>query len=667
MSNFSDFVSQPISQKILIFEIDTTESIPFWLIEEAGIWKYKLTNGAVDVALSFQNGSFCYGNFQGGGIATTGTNFIIKNCASFAVDGIDYTSCASLADLRLQESGFYFEPGTTNLYVQFFQAKRPDNFALIEMGLVSGFSNQDTYLNNIFYQGKIKSAPQISIEKDRLFFGLLRYSGGSCTLDNTDGYFDGFINQALFGQTCRFKFGGNALAYADYRTMYEGYIESVTANQSDFSVTIGDKKKQIDRTLPIRFFDTTTYPAISDGNADKPIPLAYGQVYNMPIVCTDEKGAGGGSFHFKIVDVADHIAGIKSIDAVYVDGTARVPATTDLVNATFTFTVASGFYTAGKKVTCDFKGFQSGGNLIDNSLDILKDIFSTYLSIPYSASNYDLTNWAESTLSAKDIGFAITDNTDVSEIIEKICTSNYGNLIINNNGLFTFKFSNTAQNVSIVIDKDEIFDDVQRDDNGTEYLTSATVLYRKDYGEDKESSFTDNTQQATIYNEYKTYRTQEFKSYLTNRSDAIILADTIMDNFNTIKPVLTRSVSMRASELELLDTYAINMDRLNKIWLGNVKCELIGISYDFDNWKIKLTGVYISDYDVNDYAIAGTWMTSGALAFPAELGGGAITAWNKLWTNEQKVWARDNIGWWCGDDGLIDPVDADSRGTEWDV
>jgi hypothetical protein len=52
----------------------------------------------------------------------------------------------------------------------------------------------------------------------------------------------------------------------------------------------------------------------------------------------------------------------------------------------------------------------------------------------------------------------------------------------------------------------------------------------------------------------------------------------------------------------------------------------------------------------------GFW-TEDTFNFPVELGGAAVTAWDKTWTDEQKAYARENWGFWTDDDGYIDQTD----------
>ncbi|KKK52228.1 hypothetical protein LCGC14_3107030, partial [marine sediment metagenome] len=135
--------------------------------------------------------------------------------------------------------------------------------------------------------------------------------------------------------------------------------ENININEDTFSIEIVDKRKQLSRTLPKNVYDATTYPNIKDTNVGEPIPLGYGTILNAPAVCLNEKEATA-TFTFKLVDVADHVYGINSIDTVYVENdpdilTVVTPSSTDLLNGEFVLT--AGVYSTSTTVTADFKGF----------------------------------------------------------------------------------------------------------------------------------------------------------------------------------------------------------------------------------------------------------------------------------------------------------------------
>jgi hypothetical protein len=58
--------------------------------------------------------------------------------------------------------------------------------------------------------------------------------------------------------------------------------------------------------------------------------------------------------------------------------------------------------------------------------------------------------------------------------------------------------------------------------------------------------------------------------------------------------------------------------------------------------------------------------TSDSPTFPAYLGGGSADPWDKTWTTEQKIYAKENFGYWTDENDYIDSTDPDSYyGSTW--
>lgn len=669
--SFNTFITKPVSQKTVIFEVDLSASKSNWFIHEAGIWKYKFTNVQLNTTANFENGSFCYGAFESSESGDIGDNAVIKSITSMIVDSVTYTSVSSLTTLRSTNSSFFYA-GDTNLYVHFDSFNTPKYFTSIEIGVTDSYSNCDFYNeNDQFVQGKIKSLPNLSIRKNNFYYGLQNWAGGDVTLANEDGYFDDYVNETLFGQPSRIKLGGTELDVADFKTVWTGSVKGTQATDEDFVFNLFDKRDQSDRTLAANFYDSTTYPGISDDNNGRPIPIAYGQCRDCRVVCTNETSAPA-TFSFLICDVADHTDGIKSIDAVYVNGTEVTPNSTNLITATFTITAASGDYTAGDEVTVDFKSYVDGsGDLITNSLDILKDIIEVYLDTTYSSDTFDTTAWTAQTLLAQDIGnIWLNDFQTFDEVVEKIGVSELGNLSLTGDGKWTFLRSNTSAEETVKIDIDEQFSPPYRTDPGTEYLTSATVkFYEKNNKNDSDRkwrTYTDNSQEATIKNQYGTYKSKEYETYLLTLSQAQSLASDIMDMFGTITPEFSVDTSIFASNVELLDTVVIEFNRTRKTWMGYNKCEVTGITYNLNDFIISLDLRFIETWTEIDASKIGHW-TNDTETFPAWLGGSTISAWDPSWTLDQKLYAKANWGFWAEDSELVDNTDPESSGTIYDT
>ncbi len=592
MGNFEDFIKKTDSNKIAILEVDLAERLSEMLPIEAGIWQWKLTDYRKNVTFNFQNGSFTYGAFKSSGTADLGENVIVKIVSSLQVDNQVYTEVSSLANLRATNKSFLYESSTV-IYIHFDGFAPPDVFSKIELGVTTGFSTKDLYLADNFYEGRIKSMPQISFKKDPLYFGILRYGGGSVGLINDDGFFDKFIKSNIFGQASRFKFGEYELAFGDYKTLFTGFVEDFDINVEKFSLRISDYRKKLSRRLPPNTFDATIYPYIKSRNIGKSIPLGWGSIRNAPVMCVNEEETSPANYTVKICDTEFH--SIKEITKTYVKGIEKTPTGTSLANATFDLAPAD--YSPGDKVTCDFKGYDDSiakdgsGALIQDSLDIIVDMLANYLDITYSGDTYNTAEWEAAGTYA--VALWIAKKKDVVKAIEQICLSNFGDFPIEGDGRFTFRQTDISAAAVKTIEIDEELTKLAARFESAEYLTSAIINYDKDQAENEYVSYPYMAKETEVFDIYKTYREKEFNTLLVSESDAQSLAVKIMNLVDRIRPVFPVVAKTQVSDLRIGDNVNVRLDRVNKAWYGLSKCQVVGIDFNLESNQVKLQLRYI--------------------------------------------------------------------------
>jgi len=592
VSAWTDFRDKIASRKISLFEIDIPELHDFFLPEEAGIWMLKIRDYRKGVSGNFKNGAFCFGSFENSfSNQDLGWNDAAKTVGSVRVDNEDFTETTTLASCRSTEKSFFYDTDTI-LYIHFENWNPPHVFERIELGIVNGFATEDCYQNDVFYEGRVEVLPTITKTKDPLYFGLIRFGGGSVDLLNNDGFFDAFIEDTIFGQPCRIKFGGDDLAYADYYELFTGYVEDFTIDSTRFNCRIVDERKKLARNLPVNVFDTTTYPNLKTRNAGKAIPLAYGEITNAPVICTNEEEAGPPvNYSFKICDTTNH--SIKEITTVYVEGVEKATAATSLVNATFD--LANANYTAGDDVTVDFKGYDDSvakdgsGTLIDNPLDIIEDLLEDYLDITYGADTFDTTEWAVAKAAAYNVALWIKKKKTIIACIEEMSLSVFGNFIVKGNGLYTFRLTDNIAAVKRTILRDEELTEPEAEYDSTEYLTSVVIGYDKDQDSGDYIEYTDSSRESDVYADYNTYREKEYETLLKDAADATALASTIMDEVEEIKPVFRVVSKTQAIDLEIMDNVSVQIDRKDSAWYGRNKCEVVGIGIDLDANRVDLS------------------------------------------------------------------------------
>lgn len=615
MHPWHQFTRETSNKKIAIFEVDLPETIPFWINDSPGVYKYQYKNFSANITFNFQNGSFCYGSFQNSGTADVGINSTAYMISTLRVNGEQWARRSTLSACKRQVYTFYFDSSSTILYVNFFDVL-PWNTASLKAGITQGFATQALYLNDIYYEPRLKSVPSISIKTDDLFFGIRRYSGGTVSMINNDGYFDDFVDQTVFGQECRIKLcgvlsDGVQLDYDDCLTLYTGYIEKFNTTPIKITITLGDKKDKIGRTLPVNHFNTTDYPDINTGKNGKPIPLVWGNCRGVPCVCVNEDEAGPpANYKFAIADITNH--SIKTLSEVYIDGVsesgpALVNDTTD--NIAYFNIASGGNYSPGQTVTADVTGFDDSaardgsGTAIENALSIIEDIFDDYLLIPYNNDTFNYADWETEKSGAYDQGIWIGENTKISEIIEKICVGHLAIFFPAGDGRWNFKTLDDSARVQALIELDEIFSEPTKNDDGTQYLTSATVKHSENYGKGEHADYTDDSQESTIFAIYGIYRTKDFETYLSSAADAQTIAETITDEYNAINPEFSIITSIRSAGLVPFQTIVFEMNRRYTTWMGYILCRITGIRYLLNNpMRIEYDLKYVAD-DTSDAVI----------------------------------------------------------------
>jgi hypothetical protein len=533
----------------------------------------------------------------------SGNNFTPFDIGSFFVDGEEYTNEeSSIADCVSTNKSWYYDRDETVLYMHIDGGEDPRLHHII-VGVTIGLSNKSKHVNDGYYRPCIAGGFSIEKSVDPLEFGVVRFSGTkNIQLHNEDGYFDNFMDNILYGQPARAKYGiddmdGTEMSYADYRQVMKLYIEKFTLNWTRCQMVLVDYRKLFSRKLPIRFFNKDDYPNLKDSNVGKPIPLTWGPAYNVEAVCTnDEESGSPANYTFKLVDVTDHANGIKSIDKVTVENTDKTAyKTDDLTNGQFT--LPSAHYSPGQRVYVDYQGFVDGGsNLIKNSLDVIEDILDTYLEVPYNANNYNTTAWEAIQASTKNLGVHIGKQEKVSTIIGKIALSNFGYFIQQDDGLFTFKILDRTAAADETVLLNEYFDEPEIDFDGSRYLSSVRIGYAKDQANDEYRWYEDNSLESDIVAEYKKYNSKDYETYLTSKSDAQDLAGKFMDFMKEVRGTLVTATGIQRVDFEIGDVKNLTLDRRDRGWKGALKTAIIGLKQDLTGTgKVTITGLILVD------------------------------------------------------------------------
>ncbi len=590
---FSEAAAKPISRKIVLLELDIGQEWAQWFNRYAGAWYINF-----DVIYSLIDTAFLAG----------ADSLEVTRIGSVKVDGLSLSPVSGAEDVQLNDGSFYYHAASKTLYVHCPDGDEPHIHRMVvgeAYGVCRGKDGPAIY-NGFPYEQRLKSAPAISKKKDPLFFGKVAFGGGEVAIDNSDGHFDLFgEDNDVFGNSARLLAGFDAAAYEDFRPIFSGFMDRISIGPGELRVSIQDPREQLSLELPRNSFDKTAYPNLKDSSVGKPIPLGYGAMRNVPVICTNEaESPAPATFNFKLFDVADHSYGIKAIDRVYVKGVEKTPSATDLVNATFSLATAD--YDPGDEVTCDCEGFvDPAGNLIENAVDALVDLLTTYYPVAFNDNFFDLAYWESAATPA--IGLFIGKSRKLIEVLEEICATTLASFLVMDDGRYAHRLYNELAAVRQTFQVHDLLEVPTVDYDPTEILTSVRVGYNRDWVADEFYEYIDRGQEAAIFRKFKTYRTKLFETLLTSSADAAIFSSKVLALSGDVKRTFVLKTKTQAIERVLGDLIIAPVRRVNGAFLGDCKAEVIGVTRDATGAVVSLECRIIKRLAATEHFEAAYW------------------------------------------------------------
>jgi len=575
-------LKKPVSEKMFILDISSTFTQGTWVAYEAGIWFYTLTPASPEVSDTGSVTPWFYTGMSDKTIVVLSTR----------VDGIFYTESSSLSNLRITNESFYWDNDMQTLYFHFDNNNPYYTFLNITLGASTGYSNKAFYDDNdTYYSPLIELVPNISMNKDPLFFGIFSYDGGGVTISNKEGQFD---DTTLFGETIVGKFGFRDLLISEWSTTFNMYAEDSSFNYDVAIFNIQDKRKSLSLRIPVNIFDIDTYPYISEDMENEPIPIAWGTVRDVPVAVINHSEVAPSAWVIKLMDTTNHYMEGLQIPVVYVEGIAVTIS--NFSASAGTCEIAPGDYDpeSGYIVTADYIGNVTGGNVpIENSLNVIEDILVEYMSIPYTVDTYNTVEWAAEKLNTYDIGLAVFGNTQINDVIELICASNSGIFLIQNDGRYTFRTYDEDRVPTLTIPYDELLgkgaDIINVDYPSEEYLTDNVVKYNKGWNGNRYRSVRNISYKDEVFAEKGQYNSRTFETVLVNKADAETIAENIMLRSKNIIPTFRVTVMQQAMEIEVMQFVQLQTDSPRRELFGEVIAEVVGFDKDPLTGEVQLT------------------------------------------------------------------------------
>ena len=298
---------------------------------------------------------------------------------------------------------------------------------LVEVEAFSGGTVVTRYLSNTHFDSRPSDSPANQGYDDILIAvprfkssigealgGITSVSMGDIDIDNAGGERDAWLSDAWDGRAVRLYLGSPSWPKADFRLILAGVaVDIVAKDASTLTLKISDKQQLLNGPVQKNLIGAGT------PNAQKPIPLAYGEVYNIEPLLIDS-----ATRKYQV-----HDGRIEAITVVYDNGKS-IAFTADLNAGTFTLAAAP----VGR-VTADVKGCKLGGTYITRTADIVQRILTT--RTPLTAGDLDSASFAAlNSLCPQTVGIYIGDRRNSLNVLDELLKSVGGFYGFGRNGQF---------------------------------------------------------------------------------------------------------------------------------------------------------------------------------------------------------------------------------------
>lgn len=234
---------------------------------------------------------------------------------------------------------------------------------------------------------------------------------GNLVLTNADGDLDDYANYAWNGREVEIKIGEAGSGYSNYYTIFKGESKAVEFDDLFVKVILRDNQDDFTVDFPDVFYAGTGGNNGSANLEGKPIPLCFGEVFNIEPVLVDPTN--------RVYQV--HNGAIESVVAVYQGGVA-LSLTTN-----YTVDTANGRITLVSdptgKITADIKGAKPSSTYIESAGKIIREIVTTYggLTDPGDLDTAAFT--AIETANSSAVGVYIKDQRKMQDVLDELANT----------------------------------------------------------------------------------------------------------------------------------------------------------------------------------------------------------------------------------------------------
>jgi hypothetical protein len=507
------------------------------------------------------------------GVTQTQSNIRLFVKGFYRNPNVLYDKETSVANVMTTEQSWYWDHETqictvhlehdASIYNDTFSYYWADGFTDFEGGV---------YIDDIFYLGVLQSSPKINQSMDLQNYSIPSYITGSVELynpiDNTSTTgkhrLDALLTEPIYGNGIDIYYleeDPDATEYTRTNLVPQAslYVEKPDFTINKIILSVQDKRISENATIPTARFSATDYADLEDGYIGKVIPVLWGTPACIPAICTNGN-ATSGNVEYRAAIL------LTAIGTVQVDTTGNgnwstvTPSAISLATGSFTLSAGDGRDDDGKYLACRI--LAPTGISITRLSDVIIDANERYLDRPYTATYYDLTEWAAEETAISSGAVYLSDERKLADLIVDIQNkSNVGfRYEINAEGLRTIRIDDesrtpigTIQNLEI-LNRDEL--PVENDPS----ILAAEILigYNKNYSDGTFPNIVFNDNAEEILNTYQ-QRPQypadgPLDTFLTSEANANSKAEYIDERSSSVRGIVGTMLRNYLS-LRLLDIY----------------------------------------------------------------------------------------------------------------
>ena len=518
-----------------------------------------------------------------------------------------YVEKSSYSDVVDDEASWYFDSGAQILY--FHTEHTIDWRSTFLQGNSFGYCSERMVNIGAFpHLPLVKSTPSLSQSQDLIDYDIPSLISGAIEFDNSKALLDFIIDLNIYGNRINISFLDDDPLIDQYDLSDPDPIASLYVKDYAFDVgllyiRVKDLREEGNVQVPVDLFSDDDYSDIEDDLINKPIPLAYGELREIPLVCTNGKTTSGN---------VNYRAGILMADfgTAYVkDGdvwTSVTPVSTD--TATGEIVLAEADARNGTDAR-DAKLVNCEGIANDRASDVIVDLNERVLGLGFNSSNYDLTEWAVESLSLQPIAMYIDDQKKLFEVISDIQNGvNVGfRYEITAAGLRTIRIDSESRTPVLHAPNTEMLDrDSLPVETDTDTLAAiVNIDYSKSYITDKYLRYTDDSQAASVLAAHKQKPTTTIQTLLTTSALAAIRATYHLDRNSIVRGIFStvlmgsRYLSLRVLDLittEITPSDFVDIDNSyieGREYFGIKTIKLISVDPDLKARTQQVSGVII--------------------------------------------------------------------------